>query len=182
MSENHVMLDLETLGTEVGSIVISIGAVRFNPYNKEMSNLGPEDTFYKVLDPVDSQKAGLTIDASTVLWWMQQSEEARKALTHVVYLDPINVLKDFATFLGQDAILWGNGSDFDNVLLAKVYRVFGWKRLPWSFRNNRCYRTVKNLYPGIALTPQGITHNALDDALAQAEHLCRIFARMKSNE
>ena len=176
MSEHHVMLDLETLGTEVGSIVISIGAVKFDPRKSFVPT--SDELFYKVLDPVVSQKAGLTMDASTVLWWMKQSEDARKTLTHTVHLTPETVLQDFANFLGQDALLWGNGSDFDNVLLAKVYRTFGWTRLPWSFRNNRCYRTIKNIFPSEPFIQKGTAHNALDDALAQADHLCRIFARM----
>ena len=46
-------------------------------------------------------------------------------------------LQSLAVFLGENAILWGNGSDFDNAILANAYRAIG-QQQPWKFWNNRC--------------------------------------------
>ncbi len=69
--------------------------------------------------------------------------------------------------------MWGNGSDFDNTLLEEAYRATGIKP-PWRFTGNRCYRTVKNLFPDVWVDPVGTAHNALDDATYQANHLIAI--------
>ena len=31
----HAMIDIETLGTEPGCVVLSVGAVKFDPFNSE---------------------------------------------------------------------------------------------------------------------------------------------------
>ena len=48
--QRHCMIDIESLGVVPGSIVLSIGAVMFNPY--EEGAVGA--TFYGVIDTVDS--------------------------------------------------------------------------------------------------------------------------------
>jgi len=35
------------------------------------------DSFYKIVNLKSSVNAGLTMTTETVLWWMQQSDEAR---------------------------------------------------------------------------------------------------------
>jgi exodeoxyribonuclease VIII len=42
---------------------------------------------------------------------------------------------------------------------------------PWRHWNDRCYRTVKSLYPDVKLERVGTHHNAVDDAESQARHL-----------
>lgn len=173
---NNIMVDLETLGTKPGSVIVSIGAVKFGK-----GGLGEE--FYGVVDLESCQKCGLTIDPGTVQWWMQQSDEARKVFSETN--DSLfNVLSAFTRFIGtsneakRKAKVWGNGADFDNVLLAEAYKAVNLDA-PWMFYNNRCYRTLKNLFPGVELERQGVYHNALDDAKTQAEHLVRILNKGK---
>lgn len=91
----------------------------------------------------------------------------------------ISVLSNFNIFLDSccdkdSRLLWGNGSDFDNVILASAYRSCNLE-VPWKFWNNRCYRTVKALRPDIKIHRSGTYHNALDDAVSQAEHLMRMI-------
>mgnify|MGYP006408929027 CR=1 FL=1 len=69
----HIMIDLETMGTRPDAPIISIGAVAFDAN-------GPLDSFYAGVNLGSSVNSGAKIDASTVLWWMQQSDEARAAL------------------------------------------------------------------------------------------------------
>lgn len=172
------MIDLETIGTDPGSIILSIGAVAFDPYKEEINLI---KSFYSTIDIESSKKAGFDFDTSTLIWWMNRSEEAQEVF-HESFSEFQNdidtVLCKFATWLPKDAIVWGCGSDFDNCLLATAYKKLNFIP-PWKFWNNRCYRTIKMLYKDVTLCRQGIYHNALDDAKHQAMHLCKIAQEKK---
>ncbi len=112
---------------------------------------------------------------STVLWWLQQTEAARKMFSQpAMYLG--ESLMAFGKWLPDhdEVRIWGNGSPFDNVILRNAYTKIG-ITAPWHFYNDRCYRTVKNLHPQIEHTVPVTAHCALDDAVAQADHLIRIW-------
>lgn len=169
-----VMLDLETMGTDSNAAIIAIGACAVDPAIRAVWG-----GVNFIVDLESSIKAGGVIDASTVMWWLQQSEEARAP-----YRDKGMFISDALTKFSEwcadtvgprDKIeVWGNGSDFDNVVLGNTYRRLG-VPLPWSFRNNRCYRTIKSLHPDVPFVRMGTWHNALDDALSQAHHLVEMF-------
>jgi len=170
-----VMVDLETMGTGPAAAIITIGAVEFDP---AAGTLG--ETFYVVVNLESSVQGGGVIDPSTVMWWLGQSEDARTAVraegTH------INVaLMRFAAWLGQRAprdelLLWGNGAGFDNVVLETAYRN-SQLLCPWNFWSNRCYRTIKAMHPSVKAVRAGTHHNALDDAVTQAQHLIAIMGQ-----
>jgi len=161
--KTQIMLDLETLGQQPGSVIVAIGAVKFG--NGEI-----HDTFYERVDAESCVALGLRMDVSTVLWWMKQNDEARKEITQPgIHLT--QALLQFSLWMGDiDAEVWGNGANFDNVLLSDAYDRALLKR-PWKYYNDRCYRTVKNLRPEIPMMRGGTHHNALDDARSQAMHL-----------
>lgn len=171
---NHVMIDLETRGQTPGCAIISIGAVAFGP---TAGLLGRER--YLVIHPKTCHAAGLVDDPSTMTWWSTQPEEARKVLheAETQGLDLGDALDELTSWLGQFSLpqlkVWGNGSDFDNAIMACCYRAVG-KKVPWNFWNNRCYRTIKSMHPAIKLVRKGTHHNALDDARDQANHLLNI--------
>ena len=92
-------------------------------------------------------KAGLEIDASTLMWWMGQSAAARKAVTRKDTESLVEALQGLDIFIGvasekKKAKVWGNGASFDNVILANAYRATNLD-LPWNYWNDRCYRTMK---------------------------------------
>ena len=64
---------------------------------------------------------------------------------------------------------WGNGSNFDLTILESLfddYRI----SIPWNFRNIRDLRTFKEyVYDGSQTERVGTYHNALDDAIYQAQ-------------
>ena len=173
----NVMLDLETMGTSPNAPIVAIGAVKFS---LEDLTIDMEDTFYRQIYLPDIVDMGAQICPYTVLWWLKQD----KAAIEQTFLqnDPdegaYGPLCDFAAWLPEKAKVWGNGSDFDNVLLAETYKRIG-EKVPWRFFNNRCYRTVKKLYPQVELKREGTHHNALSDAISQAKHLIEIW---RSNE
>ena len=163
----NVMLDLETLGTRPGSIITAIGAVRFSPEN------GISDRYYAAIDPADGQRLGFTMDASTVIWWMRQSDAARSLYADPMAMPLADALGGFARF-AKGALIWGNGADFDNALLAEAYIRCG-MRVPWPHSASRCFRTLKDLRPDIPMERVGTHHNALDDAATQALHALAIM-------
>lgn len=167
----RIMLDLETLGQRPGCIILSIGAVAFD-------TTGIADTFYRKISAQSCESHGLHADASTILWWFKQSAEARHEHTSENRIDLPTALDDFSRWAGTNiAEVWGNGSDFDNAILSAAYHATA-QPSPWPFFANRCYRTLKNLFPEVTLDRQGTHHNALDDASTQAEHLIRILAKL----
>ena len=112
----HVMVDIETLGTAPGSVIVSIGACRFN--EREIGS----DRFYRPIDVMDSLMAGLTTDPATVGWWRMQDKDARAAL---VPGRPLReTLLDFMKYVQavDDTHVWAKGPDFDLVLLAGASR------------------------------------------------------------
>ena len=171
-----VMLDLETMGTSPNAAIVAIGAVAFDA---DAGTLG--SSFYATISLESATEAtanapGGTIEPATVLWWMQQSRDAR-AVFQGDSLHLYTALDQFAGWIksaaGDDAKVWGNGADFDNVILATAFR--RWRiATPWDFRNNRCYRTLKNEHPEVLIERKGTHHNALDDATSQAEHAIAI--------
>jgi len=171
----HVMLDIETMGTGPDAAIVAIGAVKFDPFSPLAFD--PEDTFYTVVDLVSSVKCGGQIDGSTVKWWLQQSDEARKAISGILSDNIHESLRDFRLWYGEDkdVPVWGNGATFDNVIVRRAYQRLGMEA-PWSHRADRCFRTLKNLFPGVEPPERsGTHHNALDDAMWQAEYMRLIF-------
>lgn len=181
----HIMLDLETLDTASSAVVISIGAVAFDPHTNALG-----DRFYleTVEDTAAQQARGRTISGSTVQWWMQQDVLAKRVFTTpspdgAVRVSTLEALSRFGIFVerngGRDAEIWGNGADFDNMILGSLYESFDIKR-PWSYGRNRCFRTMRTLHGAPKHVERfGVHHNALDDAITQARHLQEIFACLK---
>ena len=158
------MVDLETLGTRPGDVILSIGAVLFDVEG------GIASEFYVTIDTESSKAAGLRAQKATLEWWSKQSPEARNA-AFKGELSLESALKQFAMWLPQDTLVYGNGANFDNGILAAAYRAFKIPQ-PWAFWNDRCYRTLFAMFGTTGVTPrQGTHHNALDDAKTQALRL-----------
>lgn len=166
----HIMLDIESLGTGPDAVITAIGACKFDPSEDEVSE---HTTFYTRVNP---NQQGRVIDASTVMWWLKQSDAARSMYAGIGK-EPLlpAALMSFGSWCTSVRIdgMWGNGSDFDNAILGHAYKQRELP-LPWSYGKNRCFRTVKNmLLPKEYVAPvrEGTHHNALDDAIYQARCL-----------
>lgn len=169
--EKHIMLDLETLGIAPGCAIISIGAV-------EIANgsLGRE---FKTNIAIESNlNAGLAIESDALEWWLDNAEIYRTGLRpHATSLR--HALESLSQWLPDRAVsIWGNGSDFDCAILAAAYRKLGMP-IPWPPKRERCYRTLKTLFPEIEIRRTGQIHDSLHDARNQADHLIRIFRHIE---
>lgn len=169
----NLMIDIETLGTNNNCPVISIGACMFDKN-------GIKDKFYIVLDIAEQIDSGKRmVDASTIKWWMSQEDAAKKIFRDGEYesvkkaLSRFNEWFEFAKSYHcknkADIKPWGNGSNFDIVILESLFKDYGFD-IPWNFRNIRDLRTFKEyIYDGSETELVGTHHNALDDALYQAQ-------------
>jgi len=167
-----IMLDLETMGNGPGAAIIAIGACYFGKH-------GVGETFYRIVSLESSVQCGGIMDASTVLWWMQQGDAARTEFSRKG-VEIVTALIEFAAWCDPDAEVWGDGAAFDNVILASAYRRMNLP-IPWKFWNDRCYRTVKSR-SNVPMPPRkGTAHNALDDAINQAYHLIAIDASVNNH-
>lgn len=169
-----IMVDLETLGTGPGCAILSIGAVAFDLTN----GLGHE--FHTLVSTRSCREFGLREEGDTLDWWARQTPEAQAVIdlaakSEISLPSALNALAAFLRSHGgaPRVRLWGNGADFDNAILADLYRRTG-QQAPWNFWNSRCFRTLKALAPGQEPDRGGIHHNALDDARHQAIWACRI--------
>ena len=167
----QVMVDLETMGRLPGCAIIAIGAVKF-----DMSGIDSGQPFYRNVNLKSCMDWGLTIDPDTLMWWLQQSADAREALFRN-QLPLKECLEDFADWMGGDLPVWGCGAAFDNPILSVAFDKTNVKR-PWTYRNDRCYRTMREICPDIEVERVGTYHNALDDAKTQALHLIRILKEL----
>jgi len=171
----HVMVDLETMGVRDDAAIISIGAVKFDPNSDEIS-----DRFYVRVDLESSILFGGKVDGGTVDWWLSDARsDARQALLADQPVDFASSLHGFCEWYGPAPLpLWGNGSDFDNVILRNAIKSVG-LHVPWNHYHNRCHRTIKNLAPSIK-PDFGVktAHHALADAEVQAKQLQKIAAHL----
>lgn len=166
----HVMLDLETLGTAADSVIVSIGAVRFD------LNTIDDDAFYTAISIESNLALGRKVSGATLAWWMQQSDAARKVFNEPsIALDTaLEELKDW--FKGEDCQIWSNGAAFDIPMIEHAFAQLD-QAPPWKFWNARCFRTMKGLPLAKKIPPvkASVAHNALADALAQAQTLQAIW-------
>jgi len=177
---NHVQIDIETLDTLPSAVILSIGAVFFDPMTGE---LGPE-ILLKI--DQDKQPACRTKSKSTVDWWDNQSitakEEAFSGEMHLSEaLGHLNIF--ILEEAGEAACPWGNGSVFDITILEDGYRSCGLNGLiPWKFWNIRDCRTIewaaKGLIDKKQIPKEGNHHKALDDAKHQAAYISVMYQKL----
>lgn len=165
-----IMLDLETMSTEPNAAIVAIGAIKFDIQTGVRGSM-----FYQVVNLESSVGAGGIIDPKTVCWWLRQSYDTRAIFLNNDGEGIEGALVAFTEWVPTEEFnVWGNGAAFDNVILTGAYHRCGITP-PWSYHNDRCYRTMKQLYPDITIPRVDVTHNALDDAIWQTNHLLTIL-------
>ncbi|WP_416186941.1 3'-5' exoribonuclease domain-containing protein [Enterobacter ludwigii] len=181
----HLMVDIEAFGKKADSPVVSIGAVFFDP---STGNTGFE--FYKVISLESAMASGGVPDASTIIFWLKASPEARSELVMDDAIPLDDALLQLNEFIAENAAngaesvqVWGNGATYDNVLLEASYDRTGIP-CPWKFWNNRDVRTIVELGKAIGCKPryeipfEGEPHKAISDALHQVKYVSAIWQRL----
>jgi hypothetical protein len=170
-----IMLDLETLGFRPETVVLTIGAVHFDPYdiNKE-----PDKPFYARLDMEEQTALGRTTDESTIEWWGKQPQSAQdEAMSEENRISLADFKQQLNKYIvGVDKI-WANGPTFDIIILENLYRMIG-APVPWQFWQVRDARTIYDLGDDSIKTKNTDAHNALADAFCQAKAVQAIYHQL----
>ena len=133
----HGMIDLETLSTNPNATILTVGGVKFDPYNI----VEPSQGMYFRVD-VDSQtKMGRDVMEDTLTWWSSQPAEIRdEALgdnDRISLEDMIKTINKWS--VGVD-VFWCQGPLFDYAILQNVYAQLG-HPVPVSYTHLRAHET-----------------------------------------
>jgi hypothetical protein len=166
--DNHktrpeIMVDIETLGTKPGSAIARIAIAAFDHAGTIVDSLDMR------LDLTAQEDAGMTVDVDTVLWWLDQSDEARKgAFVEGVKYEPTTALALLSEFVNdiEPIAIWAHSPSFDITMLECLYDAFGLKA-PWSYKVIRDTRTLFGEAGFTMPKGDGVAHVAKDDVARQ---------------
>ena len=171
-----VMLDIETLGTRPECVVVTLGAVKFNPYTLD----DPGPGIYMRLDADEQLALGGEVQDETMRWWLDQVEDVREEALgdgndRIKLEEMYRQLNRF--LVGVDSI-WCQGPAFDIVILENIYRQMGWPT-PWQFWQIRDSRTLFGVHGDPREKNKAGLHNALEDCVSQAQGVQKIYYRLE---
>jgi hypothetical protein len=174
-----IMIDLETLATSTDAAILTIGAVKFDPFGREDQE--PSMTpFYVRVDLDSCDEIGLVTNDDTIAWWANQSKEAQEEAFNTE--DRIHVRDAFEQlykFCWGAKRVWSNGSAFDIVICETVFKRLN-KAVPWNFWQVRDVRTAFDL--GInPQRPPVTAHHALQDAWNQAVGIQNVYNTLRTS-
>lgn len=165
---NDLMIDLETLGTDSDTPVISIGAVFFDIATKKLGG-----TFYMALDVNEQIARGRKPTGDTIRWWLGQSDAAKRVFHEKAKpaAEVLTIFNQWYAGTNPKAYAWGNGSTFDISIMEHILKDYGLKTL-WGYNRVMDLRTFKRFCAkGEQVKKSGVAHNALDDAVSQAQYV-----------
>jgi len=172
----HAMIDLETLGTQPDCVILTLGGIKFNPYNKEE----PAKGLYLRLNVDEQTSMNRSVDDGTLEWWGKQPKEIQdEALGEEGRTSVSDSLSQLNKWLiGCDEI-WCQGPAFDMVILENLYRQMK-QPLPWNFWQVRDSRTLFSMMPQDPRKAiRTDAHNALADCYYQAKCVQQSFEHFK---
>ena len=173
------MIDLETLDVLPSATILTIGAVKFDPFGDDINDKKCEKLYLKVdLDSCDA--LGCTVSSATLEWWGNQSQEAQDEAFdpngRIPITDAMNQLYKFCWGAKR---IWSHGVGFDIIICEHIFRKLE-KAVPWSFWEARDTRTLFDL--GINPNrPPVLKHHALEDAWNQAVGVQNVFNALKTS-
>jgi hypothetical protein len=173
------MFDIETRSTQPNASILSIGAIRFNR-GGPIKPLIEMDQLYIKIDMKSCDDVGMDVDQDTMKWWGMQDKEIQDEAfggdDRLPIKDALYALKDW---IGAGTVIpWGNGDDFDCVVLDQAYKSIGMKT-PWRFWNTRDVRTVLDL-AGMKpwhLLPDN-KHHPVHDCYRQVDGIKKAFVKL----
>ena len=160
-----VMIDIETLGTSIDCIILSIAAVEFDRFTGEINR-----EFYEKIKPQHGQGRELSFD--TLKWWANQPSGAfseamsgRDNLSTVIWH-----LSKWWNQFHWEHFCWSQGTDFDIAILEHAFKTNNYY-VPWKYNAKRDTRTAYDVcgFDPKSIEREGTYHNALDDCKHQVK-------------
>lgn len=170
----HLMVDMETMAVTPDAVVLTLGAVHFDPLTD-----GITDSIYFRLSIDDQEALGRSIDPNTLEWWSRQDpvimEEAFSSEDRIPLTEAMDRFHKFAW--GCDRF-WSHGAKFDLVMIENILRQLD-KPLPWNYWQLRDTRTLFDIGFDPEM-PKGGKHNALEDAIRQAVGVQNVYRKLNA--
>jgi hypothetical protein len=165
---NDIMIDIESLDTTPNCVILTIGAVRFDPKGSgvvERLELRPT-----IEDQTEIHNRSINED--TLRWWSTQSPAAlEEALGDQGRVPFAECMETLYKFCWNRRAVWSNGASFDCVVMESAWRQTSDKPnpIPWPFWSVRDTRTLYEI-AGVKLKDGGhvTSHKAVEDAERQA--------------
>lgn len=179
MALTDVMIDLETLDVLPTATILSIGAVKFDPFGDDVNSPSCVK-FYTRVDVDSCDRLGATVSQATLDWWANQSPEAQEEAFHPDDRIDIKIaMEQLYKFCWGAKRVWSHGSGFDIIILEHYFRKIE-KAIPWSFWEARDTRTLFDL--GINPNrPPVLKHHALEDAWNQAVGVQNVYRTLQTS-
>jgi DNA polymerase III epsilon subunit-like protein len=172
-----VMIDLETLDVLPTATILTIGAVKFDPFGDDVKN--PQCVkFYTRVDVDSCDRLGATVSPATLEWWAGQDQAAQdEAFDPTDRVDVVQALEQLYKFCWGAKRVWSHGAGFDVIILENYFRKIG-KAIPWQFWEVRDTRTLFDI--GINPNrPPVLKHHALEDAWNQAVGVQNVYRTLR---
>lgn len=163
-----LMIDLEGLATGPDTLILTIGAVAFDPLG---IGVNPDQSYYCRVDP--STQPDRAIDPATLEWWSKQNDIAKQeAFGEDDRISLHSALTDLTPLLWKADRIWANGVTYDIVILEHAYKSLGMP-LPWQYYKIMDARTVYKFLPRAwkDSVRQTNNHHALQDCINQVDLL-----------
>lgn len=171
--QKHLMVDLETMAVTPRAVVLSLGAVHFDPHSEWFG-----ESIYFRINIDDQDLLGREIDPGTLDWWARQDPEImNEAFREDGRLSLSNAIDQFHKFAWGCNAFWSHGATFDLVILEDLYRQLN-RSVPWQYWQLRDTRTVFDLGVDPEM-PKENKHDALQDAIRQAIGVQNVYAKLK---
>ena len=176
---SDVMIDLETLATSPNASVLTIGAVKFDPFGDDLNDPTCKK-FYVRIDVDSCDELNLDVNDDTIAWWANQSKEAQEeAFNPEGRVHIREAFDQLYKFCWGAKRVWSHGASFDTVICENIFRKLN-KAVPWKFWEVRCTRTLFDL--GVnPERPPVLKHHALEDAWNQAVGVQHVFQKLRGS-
>ena len=166
------MLDIETLGTRPQSVVLTIGAVKFDPWAVDVDT---DNGLYSRIDVDEQIEMGRHIHQDVIDWWGKQAEDVREeALGDHDRTNLNDMLDQINRFVVGADNIWCQGPAFDIVILENLYRQLE-RPTPWQFWQIRDSRTLFGVHGDPRDKGAKGAHNALIDCFYQAQAVQQVY-------
>lgn len=179
MANTDIMIDLETLATSTDAAILTIGAVKFDPFGRELKEPAME-SFYVRVDIDSCDEIGLVTSDDTIDWWSRQDQAAQdEAFNPEGRIHIREAMNQLYKFCWGAHRVWSNGSGFDIVICETIFKRIE-KATPWQFWQTRDCRTAFDL--GINPNrPPVLKHHALEDAWNQAVGIQNVYNTLRTS-
>ena len=139
----HIMIDIETLATTPDAVVMSVGAVKFDP----TSDQPPYSKTLWRPDIDEQTERDRHVSESTLEWWAKLPQHIQDdAFSEDSRIPVTEFMKELNRYcVGADKI-WCQGPQFDMLILENLYIQWG-HHFGWQFWQVMDCRTLFQLMP-----------------------------------